>query len=79
MGEATAFDPNFVMEKARALAAQSYEQPTRIPAAWTDITYDDYVSIRFVLPQSIAPIEPDRDVIIICDIRPRGGDTRRLF
>ncbi|MEM9787798.1 MAG: glucan biosynthesis protein, partial [Pseudomonadota bacterium] len=59
LGEATAFDPNFVMEKARALAAQSYEQPTRIPAAWTDITYDDYVSIWFDGRNALWQNEPD--------------------
>ncbi len=47
LGDATPFDPSVVIEKARALAAKPYAEPTRIPEAWTDIEYEDYVSIWF--------------------------------
>ena len=40
LGAASPFDPSVVVEKARALAAQSYVPPTAIPAPWTEIDYD---------------------------------------
>ena len=47
LGPARAFDPSDVIELARRLAAKPYRAPTRVPAAWTDISYEDYVSIWF--------------------------------
>ena len=47
LGDATPFDPASVIEKAGALAAEPYSEPVRIPVEWTEISYDDYVSIWF--------------------------------
>ncbi|MEO0343601.1 MAG: glucan biosynthesis protein G [Pseudomonadota bacterium] len=47
LGEATPFDPTSVLEKARALVAKPYSKVARIPAAWTEMDYEDYVSIWF--------------------------------
>jgi len=47
LGKATAFDPASVARHARTLAANSYIPPRRIPEDWTNINYDDYVSIWF--------------------------------
>jgi len=47
LGTGAAFGPSDVLAQARALAARDYAPPPRIPAAWTDISYDDYVSIWF--------------------------------
>ncbi len=47
LGDASPFDADFVVQRARALAERSYKAPTRIPSEWTEISYDDYVSIWF--------------------------------
>ncbi|MEP2782781.1 MAG: glucan biosynthesis protein G [Pseudoruegeria sp.] len=65
LGDASLFDETTVREKARALAAKSYVAPRRIPAAWTDIEYEDYVSIWFDsrnalwFDEAAAPLEVD--------------------
>lgn len=43
----TPFRPSDVVDLARSLAAREFQQPRRIPDAWTGITYDDYQSIWF--------------------------------
>lgn len=70
LGEATPFDPNFVMEKARALAAKAYEAPTRIPSPWTEITYEDYVSIWFDSRNALW--QEDQDAPLKVDTFPPG-------
>lgn len=47
LGNATPFDANTVIEKARNLAANAYATPTSIPVEWTEIEYSDYLSIWF--------------------------------
>ena len=47
LGEAIPFSPEDVVTLARDRAARRYQAPQAIPDAWTDITYDDYVSIWF--------------------------------
>ncbi|MHA3978164.1 glucan biosynthesis protein [Halovulum sp. GXIMD14794] len=47
LGEASPFGPDFVLEKAHALAAKPYEAPARVPQEWLDLSYDQYRSIWF--------------------------------
>ncbi|MEL6685705.1 MAG: glucan biosynthesis protein, partial [Pseudomonadota bacterium] len=47
LGAASPFNPALVLERARLLAAEPYVPPTPIPKEWTEISYDDYVSIWF--------------------------------
>lgn len=47
LGASTAFDPAQIVARARALAQTPYRAPKAVPPEWTDITYDDYVSIWF--------------------------------
>ncbi|WP_425091051.1 glucan biosynthesis protein [Tropicimonas sp. S265A] len=47
LGDVVPFDPTDVLAQARKLAARPYRLRDRIPDAWTDITYEDYVSIWF--------------------------------
>ena len=46
-GPGVPFDGSHVVNLARDLSRRSYVEPVRIPKAWTDISYDDYVSIWF--------------------------------
>ena len=41
------FDPSDVVELARALSQKDYQAPTRVPDAWTAISYEDYQAIWF--------------------------------
>ncbi len=59
LGDATGFDPTFVIEKARALSAQPFEPPVRFPDAWSNIDYDDYVSIWFDARNALWNDAPD--------------------
>ncbi|MDX8352497.1 glucan biosynthesis protein G [Cognatiyoonia sp. IB215182] len=47
VGAGTPFTPDFVTQRARALSQSAYEEPRRIPEAWTSISYDDYQAIWF--------------------------------
>lgn len=47
------FSPDDVAAIARALAEQPYQAPPKVPAAWTDLSYDDYVSIWFDHQQAL--------------------------
>ncbi len=47
LGDAQPFDANTVLAEAKRLAGRRYIAPKRIPEAWTEISYDDYVSIWF--------------------------------
>ncbi|WP_245819060.1 glucan biosynthesis protein [Marivita hallyeonensis] len=47
LGEAQPFSASDVVSLARGLAQKPYAPPRSIPKAWTEITYDDYVSIWF--------------------------------
>ena len=47
LGAATSFRADDIVALARKKAAMPYVAPRSVPAAWTDITYDDYVSIWF--------------------------------
>ena len=47
LGAPSTFDAGYVRRMARALAAQPYREPTRIPEAWTQISFDDYRAIWF--------------------------------
>jgi periplasmic glucans biosynthesis protein len=47
LGNAAPFHPKDVIALARSLAASDYQPPQSVPEAWTQITYDDYVSIWF--------------------------------
>jgi len=46
-GAGTPFNPQDVVDFARALSQRSYLPPNRVPEEWTNITYDDYQSIWF--------------------------------
>ncbi len=41
------FSADDVIAQARRLAATDFVEPQRIPAQWSEITYEDYVSIWF--------------------------------
>ncbi|MFY0616664.1 glucan biosynthesis protein [Shimia sp.] len=43
----TPFDPADVSGLARTLSKHPYQPPARVPKEWTDIAYEDYVSIWF--------------------------------
>ncbi|SLN44076.1 glucan biosynthesis protein [Pseudooctadecabacter jejudonensis] len=47
LAEGAPFDPDDVIALARNLAARAYVPPVTVPAEWTEITYEDYVSIWF--------------------------------
>ncbi|WP_375281234.1 glucan biosynthesis protein [Pseudooctadecabacter sp.] len=47
LGDATPFDAADVTALARDLATRAYQAPPSIPPEWTDITYEDYISIWF--------------------------------
>jgi periplasmic glucans biosynthesis protein len=47
LGAPTAFTPDMVVAKARALAAQAYVAPPMVPQGWLDLTYDQYREIWF--------------------------------
>jgi len=47
LGNPRPFGASYVRDMARALAAHPYQEPTRIPEAWTQISYDDYRAIWF--------------------------------
>jgi len=46
-GAGRPFQPGDVVELARDLSRRSYREPVPVPQAWTDISYEDYVSIWF--------------------------------
>jgi glucans biosynthesis protein len=47
LGATQPFGVSDVIAQARRLAATDYVEPLRIPAPWSEITYEDYVSIWF--------------------------------
>ncbi|MEM6636742.1 MAG: glucan biosynthesis protein G [Pseudomonadota bacterium] len=47
LGEATPFSAADVVAKAKALAERPYQEPQAVPPAWTDLSYEEYVSIWF--------------------------------
>tara|TARA_R110002049_G_scaffold23781_6_gene84696 strand:- start:84659 stop:86185 length:1527 start_codon:yes stop_codon:yes gene_type:complete len=47
LGAATPFDTDTLVERARALAAESYAPRPKIPEAWRKLTYDQYRQIWF--------------------------------
>ena len=47
VGEGTPFDAQDVLSLARKRAAEDYELPQAVPEAWTDISYEQYLSIWF--------------------------------
>ena len=47
LGEAKPFDENTVKDMARALAAEPYAAPPKVPQEWLDLSYDAYKSIWF--------------------------------
>lgn len=47
LGPATAFDAKDVMALARKLAEGNYQVPQSVPEAWTEISYEEYLSIWF--------------------------------
>lgn len=47
VGQDTPFDPADVVALARRLSESDYRAPRRVPEDWTDISYEDYVSIWF--------------------------------
>lgn len=47
LADSVAFDPEQVVTLARNLAKSDYAAPTPVPDAWTEIEYEDYVSIWF--------------------------------
>jgi glucans biosynthesis protein len=47
LAQAEAFDPSDVIDLARARSQEAYVPPARFPEAWTNISYEDYVSIWF--------------------------------
>jgi glucans biosynthesis protein len=47
MGDPRAFDPDLVIERARALAQQDYAPRAMIPESWRNLTYDQYRKIWF--------------------------------
>ncbi|WP_422050666.1 glucan biosynthesis protein [Shimia sp.] len=53
------FDPNEVIERARALSQKDYQPPKRIPQEWTEIGYEDYVSIWFDVRNALWSKEPE--------------------
>ncbi|SHG75594.1 glucans biosynthesis protein [Cognatiyoonia sediminum] len=59
LSDGAAFDPNDVLEMARRLAQSPYVAPTRIPEEWTEIDYEDYVSIWFDVRNALWNDEPD--------------------
>ena len=54
-----AFDPNHVVDLARALSQQDYVAPRSVPEAWTEISYEDYVSIWFDTRNGLWANEPE--------------------
>ncbi len=70
LGNATAFDANTVIEKARALAADAYVAPMTIPSAWSEIDYDDYLSIWFDSRNALWNDDPDTPLKL--DVFPPG-------
>jgi glucans biosynthesis protein len=46
-GSANAFHPQDVIDLARTLSQSAYQDPVSVPKEWTDISYEDYVSIWF--------------------------------
>ncbi len=47
LGQASAFDPSLVVNLARQAARRAYQTPGAVPKPWTEISYEDYVSIWF--------------------------------
>lgn len=47
LGPATAFDPETVVNRARALAAAGYVAPPPVSKEWLDLSYDDFRGIWF--------------------------------
>ncbi len=47
VGQDTPFNPADVIALARRLSAADYQEPRRVPQDWTEISYEDYVSIWF--------------------------------
>jgi glucans biosynthesis protein len=47
LGAGVPFRPEDLRDMARDLAAAPYQAPSRIPQAWTEISYDDYRAIWF--------------------------------
>ncbi|PJI84261.1 glucans biosynthesis protein [Yoonia maricola] len=70
LGAASPFDPTSVLEKARALAAEPHVPPTPIPAPWTEISYEDYVSIWFDGRNALWHDDPDTPLKV--DMFPPG-------
>lgn len=53
------FDPSFVVDRARNLSRRAYSPPRRVPDAWTNISYEDYVSIWFDTRNGLWANEPE--------------------
>lgn len=53
------FAPESIVDLARNLAKADYVPPTRIPEPWTEISYEDYVSIWFDVRNALWNDEAD--------------------
>ena len=62
VGKAAPFNPEFVVALAREKASRAYRPRKRIPAAWTNITYEDYRSIWFDTRNALWQDEPETPV-----------------
>ncbi|MDA5559026.1 glucan biosynthesis protein [Shimia sp. MMG029] len=54
-----AFHPDDVINRARELSQTPYKAPRRVPDAWTNISYEDYVSIWFDVRNALWRNEPE--------------------
>ncbi|MDA8586658.1 glucan biosynthesis protein G [Rhodobacteraceae bacterium] len=59
LGDAQPFSADTVIAEARRLAGRKYTQTQRIPEAWTNISYEDYVSIWFDGRNALWENKPD--------------------
>ncbi|SIS76432.1 glucans biosynthesis protein [Roseivivax lentus] len=62
LGEGTPFAPADVGALARRMASEPYQPPTRIPEAWTEISYDQYRKIWFDARNALWEGEADTPV-----------------
>ncbi len=59
LGEGSPFTPADLRARAERLAAEPYVPPTRIPDAWTEISYDQYRKIWFDARNALWEGAPD--------------------
>jgi len=62
LAEGTPFSPEDVINLARRLSERDYQAPTAVPEEWTQISYEDYVSIWFDPRNALWNDEPDTPV-----------------